>query len=154
MVWYAGSRSPICILHAVMTLTNPRSRWWGLPIRLYVQKLNFSMHISTILACSSKLMVDYDSTGPSLQLFIARFLNFFSVSYHMTSNFTECRYNRTFKGHISVLLEARVTWLGMLVVLYLLCLLIWPWPDPRSRWRSWRWLHLILGPFIDTSGHW
>jgi len=37
------------------------------------------------------------------------------------------------KGHISVLLEARVT---MLVVLYVLCLLIWPWPDPRSRSRG------------------
>jgi len=38
-------------------------------------------------------------------------------------------------GHISVVREATVIWLGMLVVLHVLCMLIWPWPDPRS--RSW-----------------
>ena len=40
------------------------------------------------------------------------------------------------KGHISVLLDARVTWSGTLVVLYVLCMLIWPWPYPRSRSRA------------------
>jgi len=30
------------------------------------------------------------------------------------------------RGHISLLLEARVTWSGMLVVLYVLCMLIQP----------------------------
>jgi len=39
-------------------------------------------------------------------------------------------------GHISILLEAMVTWSGTLVVLYVLRMLIWPWPDPRSRSRS------------------
>jgi len=34
---------------------------------------------------------------------------------------------------ISILLETTVRWSGTLVVLYLLCTLIWPWPDPRSR---------------------
>jgi len=28
-----------------------------------------------------------------------------------------------------------VTWLGMPALLYVLCMLIWPWPNPRS--RSW-----------------
>jgi len=38
----------------------------------------------------------------------------------VTSDFAEYRYYRTFKGHISLLIEARVTWLGMLVVQYVL----------------------------------
>jgi len=45
---------------------------------LKIGKLHFSRSISSaILAWSSKLMVDYDSMGPSLQLVQARFLNFF-----------------------------------------------------------------------------
>ena len=41
------------------------------------QKLHFSTSISsTISAWSSKVMVDHDSTGPSLQLVGARFSNF------------------------------------------------------------------------------
>jgi len=44
----------------------------------------------------------------------------------------------TFKWpHISALREATVTWLGTLVVLHVLCMLVWPWPDPRSRSTSW-----------------
>jgi len=45
---------------------------------------------------------------------------------------------RLSNGHISVLLEATVTWSGTVVpvVLYVLRMLIWPWPDPRSRSRS------------------
>jgi len=39
-------------------------------------------------------------------------------------------------GHISVFLDDRVTGLGMLIVLQVLCMLIWTWPDPRSRSRS------------------
>ena len=40
-------------------------------------KLHFSTSAScAMLAWSSKLMVDYDSTGPSPQLFGYRFLNF------------------------------------------------------------------------------
>jgi len=35
--------------------------------------------------------------------------------------------------HNLVLGDAIVTWLGMLVVLHILCMLMWPWPDARSR---------------------
>jgi len=42
---------------------------------------------------------------------------FFSVKYHVTSNFVESRYYRLSNGHISLLLEARVTWSGMLAVI-------------------------------------
>jgi len=42
---------------------------------LKIGKLHFSI-CSAILAWSSKLMVDYDSMGPSLQLVGAPFLNF------------------------------------------------------------------------------
>jgi len=57
----------------------------------------------------------------------------FWESYHGSSNFAECRYFTKFKGHISVLRTAAVMWSGMLVVLHVLCMQIWPWPDPRSR---------------------
>jgi len=39
-------------------------------------------------------------------------------------------------GHISGLLQGKVTCSGKLVVLYVLRMLIWPWPDQRSRSRS------------------
>jgi len=39
-------------------------------------------------------------------------------------------------SHISVLRDATVRCLGVLVVLQVLCMLIWPWPDPRSRSRG------------------
>ena len=45
----------------------------------------------------------------------------YSVSYHVTSNVDITGLS---KGHISILLEARVTWLAVVVVLYVLCMLI------------------------------
>ena len=72
MVRHAGS--PVCIAHADMTLTWSKVKVTDL---LKFRKLHFSASISSsILACSSKLVVDYDSMGPNLQLFGARFLNF------------------------------------------------------------------------------
>ena len=44
--------------------------------------------------------------------------------------------SRNSNGHISVMREATVRWLGMLLVLQVLCMLMWPWPDPRSQSRS------------------
>ena len=44
--------------------------------------------------------------------------------------------SRNSDGHISVVRDATVRWLGMLVVLHILCTLMWPWPDPMSRSRS------------------
>ena len=76
MVGHDGS--PICIAHADMTLT-----WSKVKVKvidfLNFHKLHFSTSISSvILVCSSKLMVDYYSMGPSLQLFRPRFMNFSS----------------------------------------------------------------------------
>jgi len=66
--------SSICIVHADMTLTRCKVKVTGL---LNFRKLHFSRSIpSAILAWSSKLMVECDSMGPSLQLVGARFLNF------------------------------------------------------------------------------
>ena len=69
-------------------------------------------------------MVDYDNTGPSLQLTRAHFFNF------LLSNLSRLQTSRNIdttglsKGHISLLLEARVTWSGMLVNVYVLCMLM------------------------------
>ena len=67
-VGHAGS--PTGIAHAKVTLTDPRSR-------SRCRKLHFSRSISSaISACCSKLMVDHDSMGLTLQLDGARFSNF------------------------------------------------------------------------------
>jgi len=51
-----------------------------------------------------------------------------------TSQFVDISRNSI--GRICVVCDATVTCLGMLVVLHVLCMLIWPWPDPQSRSRS------------------
>jgi len=121
------------------------------------RKLHFSRPISsTILAWSSKLMVDRDS-----QLVGARFSNF--LLRKLAHEFKLCGMSNTriWNGHISLLLEAAVTWSDALVVLYVLRMLIWPWSDPRSRSRSltfWssanctflRWHHQNSLPFISA----
>jgi len=58
-------------------------------------------------------------------------LSFFKLSHRVTSNFSEF-----LKGHISLLLETTATWLGMLVVVYVLCMQMWSWHNPRSRSRG------------------
>jgi len=55
----------------------------------------------------------------------------FLESYHVSSNFTKCQYYTNFKW--PYFRTAAVTWSGMLVVLCVLHILMWPWPDPRSR---------------------
>ena len=70
-------------------------------------------------------MDDVDSMGPDLQPDVVRFLIFLLGKVSLQLYFTECRYFTTFKWpHISVLREATVTWLGMLVVLHVLCMLV------------------------------
>jgi len=55
---------------------------------------------------------------------------------------------RISNGRISVLHEATVTLAVLLVVLHILCMLMWPWPDPKSRswgfWSSKNWLIVIV----------
>jgi len=50
----------------------------------------------------------------------------FQESYHESSNFAKCRYFTNSNGRISVLCNATVTSLGMLVVLHVLCMLTFP----------------------------
>ena len=81
----------------------------------------------------------------------------------MSSNFAECRYYTNFKWPyfpVSLMVEATVTWSGVLVVLYVLHMLIWPWPDPRS-WLLTFWssanctfLHLSPPPFWRAAQNW
>jgi len=65
--------SPTCIVHADVTLTPSKVKVTGF---LNTQRLHFSRSIFAILAWNSKLMVDRDSMGPSLQLVRAWFSNF------------------------------------------------------------------------------
>jgi len=68
--------SPTCTMHADMSSTQSEVKIKVTEL-LKFQQLHFSTSISfAVLAWSSKLMVDYDSMGPSLQLFGTRFLDF------------------------------------------------------------------------------
>ena len=60
-------------------------------------------------------MGDYDSMGPSLKRFAARFLNFSPVGGHVTSMFAKCWYHQNPLGFISALAEARSLWLWLQV---------------------------------------
>jgi len=134
MVRCAGSL--ICVAHADMTFTRSKVmvKVTGL---LNVQKLHFSKSIfSASLPHSSKLVVDYGGMGPSLQHVGARFLNFLLSSYQVISNFCNVDIIGLSKGRIFLLLDATVTRASTLVVLYVLCMLMWPWPDPKSRSRG------------------
>ena len=57
-------------------------------------------------------MIGDDSTGPGLQLVGARFLNFLPGKLSRFSPYSN--------GRISVVRDATVTWLGMLLVLHVL----------------------------------
>ena len=106
-------RSPICIAHPDMTLTWSKVKVTDLvKFRKFYFSVSFS---STILACSWKLMVDYDSIGPSLQLFGARFLNFSPVGGHMTPKFVKRWHHQNPLGFISAQLAARSLWLWLQV---------------------------------------
>jgi len=67
-----------------------------------------------------------------LQLVRDRFLNFFlsklSRDFSLRGMSTIQDFQRAIFPYWSW-----VTWSVMLVVLYVLCMLIWPWTDPRSR---------------------
>ena len=78
-------------------------------------------------------MVDYDNMGPSLVG--TRLFNFLLSKLSCDVKLREMSILHDFKlrnvgitglskGHISLLLEVRVTWSGMLVVLYVLCMLM------------------------------
>ena len=63
--------------------------------------------------------------------------------------------SRNSNGHILVVHDATVRWLGILVLLHVLCVLIWPWPDPRSRSTSrsiWTSTFLGLSPPTPSRG--
>ena len=74
LIWCVGR--PRLDMRTSMTSTRSKVKMRVTEL-LKFRKLHFSRSISsTILAWSSKLTVDYDSMGPSLQLIGARFLNF------------------------------------------------------------------------------
>jgi len=127
-----------------------------------LRKLHFSRSVSSaILAWSSKLMVDHDSTGLSLQLVGARFEFPSKKAITWVQTLRNVDITRISNDYISLLLEATVTCSGVLVVLYVLRMLMWSQPDPRSRSRSltfWtssictfvRWHHRNSLPFISA----
>jgi len=90
------------------------------------RKLHFSTSISyAILVWSSKLMVNDDSMALSLQLVWAQFSNFLLTELSWEFKLSGMSISWNSNGHISIIREAALTWLGMLVMLHVLCMLIW-----------------------------
>jgi len=71
-----------------------------------------------------RLYSDDDSMGPGLQLVGARFLNFLLEKLSRQFRLRGMSIFHEIHGHILVMREATVSWLGMLVVLQVLCMLI------------------------------
>jgi len=92
---------------------------------------------SVILASSSRLIVGGDSMGPGRSTAcLSPVFEFPSrKAIKRVETLRNVDISRNSNGHISVVREATVRWLGTLIVLHVLCILLWPWPDPSS--RSW-----------------
>jgi len=131
MVGFAGS--PICIVHVDLTLTGSKVKIKVIEL-LKFQRLYFSRSVSSaILAWSSKLMVDYDIMGPSLQRVRAQFLNFLLIKLSHDFKLHRVSIVQDFQRAIFPYYWRLVIRSDMLVVLYVLCI---PSPNPRSRSRS------------------
>jgi len=87
MVVHAGSPTPIVHVDVTLTRCKFKVKVTGL---LKFRKLHFSRSISSaILAWSSKLMVDHDTTRPSVQPVGAEFSNF--LLRKLSREFRLCR---------------------------------------------------------------
>jgi len=126
MVRQAGS--PARTVHVDVTLTRSKVKVkiMGLLKFRKMPKLHFPRPVfSVILSCSSKLIVDRDSTRPTLQLVGVRYSNF--LPRRLSREFKlrgMSIFTRISNGHISVVLEATATWYGTLVALYVLRILM------------------------------
>jgi len=124
MVDHVDRRPTTCIVHVdvILTRSKVKVKVTGL---MKFQKLHFSTSISSaILAWTSKLMVDYDSTGPSLERVRARFLNFFLTKLSRDFKLRGMSILRELQRALYPYCLRTATWSGTLVVLYVLCMLI------------------------------
>jgi len=118
MVGHAGG--PTGIVNADMTLTLSKVKVKVMGLVKFRKFLKISLRSrsisSAVLAWSLKLIADHHSMGPSLQLVGARFSIF--LLRKLSCEFKLCGMSilHEFQMAISVLLEARVTWSGTLVV--------------------------------------
>ena len=122
---------------------------------LNFRKLHFSRSIwCAILQWSSKLMIDYDSIGPSLQHVRAQFLNF--LLRKLSRDLRICRMSilhEIQRAILPYLLDATCMWSGVLVVPYVLCTLIWPSPNPSSKSTSGWWPQPCSAAFYFHTLH-
>ena len=91
-VTWLGTGSPICNVHTNMTLTSSKVNVKILD--LHFPKLDYSTSTSSAIFALRSLMGNYDSMGPSLQLFGSRFLKFSPLGGHVTSKFAKCWYHQ------------------------------------------------------------
>jgi len=111
LIWCVGRPRPDMRISMTSTRFKVTIKVTGL---LNFPKLHFSKSISfAILTWRSKLVASYDKMEPTLQLIGARFLNFIISKGLQTSR--NVHITGLSNGHISLLLETRVTWSGMLV---------------------------------------
>jgi len=69
-------------------------------------------------------MVGGDSMGPDLHLVRACFFNFLLRKLSQVQTLRNVDISQNSNGHISVLHDTRVTWLGKLLALHVLCMLM------------------------------
>jgi len=116
LIWCVGRLRP----HMCTSVTSTRSKIKVTELPK-LQKLHFSRSTSSaILAWSSKLTVDSDSMGAGLQLVRARFLK----AIMRVQTLSNVDISRNSNGHISVVHDVTITWLGKLLVLHILCMLM------------------------------
>jgi len=105
----------LCVAHVDMTLTRSKVKVTGL---LSFRKLRFeSPSPPQVCGEARNLWLITVAWNLVYSLLEPDFWSFFLVSYHITSNFQECRHYMTSKGHISLPRNAAVTWSSMPVVL-------------------------------------
>jgi len=125
LIWCV--RRPRLDMHISMTSTRSKVKIKVIEL-LKFRKLHYSRSISSaILVWSSKLMVDYDNMGLSLQLVGAQFFNFLpsnlSRDFKLRGMYTLHDFQRAiFPYCLKLESHARVCW--SLEVLYILCMLM------------------------------
>jgi len=134
LIWYVGR--PRLHMRTSVTSTRSKVKVTELP---KLRKVHFSRSISSAtFTWTSKLMIDSDTGtwSTACRSPIYEFPSRKAITRVQTSPNVDI--SRNSNGHMSVLRNATVTWLGVQVAIHigLLRMLIWPWPDPRSRSRS------------------
>ena len=118
LIWCVGRPRPHMRTSVTSTRSKVKAKVTVLP---KLRKVHFSRSISSaISAWSSKLMVGGHSMEPVGARFLGSRLELRCITRVQTLSYVHI--SGYSNGHISVLRDATVTWLGVLLVLHVLCI--------------------------------